>query len=52
MIIYEKAVPVFIDSEEDTWNMSPEALERAFEKYPNVKQKYRFKEMKIKSLNI
>ena len=32
-IIYENATPVFIDSEEDTWNMSPQALERAFEKY-------------------
>lgn len=36
-IVYEKAIPVFIDSEPDTWNMSPEALERAFEKYPNPK---------------
>lgn len=36
-IVYEKAVPVFIDSEEETWNMSPEALEKAFEKYPNPK---------------
>lgn len=36
-IIYEKATPVFIDSEEETWNMSPEALRRAFEKYPNPK---------------
>lgn len=36
-VIYEKAVPVFIDSDHETWNMSPEALERAFEKYPNVK---------------
>lgn len=36
-ITYEKAVPVFIDSDYETWNMSPEALERAFEKYPNVK---------------
>ena len=36
-ITYEKAVPVFIDSEEDTWNMSPEALRKAFEKYPNPK---------------
>lgn len=32
---YEKAVPVFIDSETDTWNMDPEALKKAFEKYPN-----------------
>ena len=36
-ITYEKAVPVFIDAEPDTWNMSPQALERAFEKYPNPK---------------
>ncbi len=34
-IVYEKATPVFIDAEPDTWNMSPQALERAFEKYPN-----------------
>ena len=36
-IAYEKAVPVFIDSEPDTWNMSPAALEKAFEKYPHPK---------------
>ena len=36
-IIYQGATPVFIDSEEQTWNMDPVALERAFEKYPNVK---------------
>lgn len=36
-IVYEKAIPVFIDSDYETWNMSPDALERAFEKYPNVK---------------
>lgn len=36
-IVYEKATPVFIDSERDTWNMDPIALERAFEKYPNPK---------------
>ncbi|WP_430120727.1 DegT/DnrJ/EryC1/StrS family aminotransferase [Neobacillus rhizosphaerae] len=30
-IIYQGAEPVFIDSEPETWNMSPEALERAFE---------------------
>lgn len=36
-ICYEKATPVFIDSEPDTWNMSPDALRKAFEKYPNVK---------------
>ena len=36
-ICYEKAIPVFIDSEPDTWNMDPEALRKAFEKYPNPK---------------
>jgi len=32
-IIYQNAVPVFIDSDYETWNMSPKALEKAFEKY-------------------
>ncbi|WP_031514138.1 DegT/DnrJ/EryC1/StrS family aminotransferase [Desulfofalx alkaliphila] len=32
-IIYQNAIPVFIDSDYETWNMSPEALEKAFEKY-------------------
>ena len=32
-IIYEKAIPVFIDSEPNSYNMSPKALEKAFEKY-------------------
>ncbi|MFG6147458.1 DegT/DnrJ/EryC1/StrS family aminotransferase [Halobacillus sp. B23F22_1] len=36
-IIYQNAVPVFIDSEVSTWNMSPKALEEAFKKHPNVK---------------
>src|SRR5699024_1397000 len=36
-IIYQKAIPVFIDSDYETWNMSPAALEEAFEKYPDVK---------------
>lgn len=36
-IVYEGATPVFIDAEPETWNMSPQALERAFEKYPNPK---------------
>jgi len=36
-VVYENATPVFIDSESDTWNMSPEALERAFTKYPKAK---------------
>ena len=36
-IVYEGATPVFIDAEPDTWNMSPRALEKAFEKYPKPK---------------
>jgi len=36
-IVYQNATPVFIDSEPDTWNMSPEALKKAFEKYPHPK---------------
>jgi len=36
-VAYERAKLVFIDSEPDTWNMSPEALKRAFEKYPRPK---------------
>lgn len=36
-ILYQGAIPVFIDSERETWNMSPDALERAFSKYKSVK---------------
>ncbi len=36
-VMYENATPVFIDSEEETWNMSPEALKKAYEKYPSPK---------------
>ncbi len=36
-IVYENGTPVFIDAEPDTWNMSPEALARAYEKYPDPK---------------
>lgn len=36
-IIYEHAKPVFIDSDYETWNMCPKALEEAFKKYPHVK---------------
>src|SRR5690554_1662837 len=32
-IIYQNAIPVFIDSDYETWNMDPKALEAAFEKY-------------------
>ena len=37
LIIYESATPVFIDSNYETWNMDPNALEEAFKKYPDVK---------------
>ena len=36
-IIYQNAIPVFIDSNYESWNMCPQALEEAFEKYPQVK---------------
>ena len=36
-VVYEGGIPVFIDTERDTWNMDPAALEKAFEIYPNVK---------------
>ena len=36
-VTYEGAIPVFIDSENETCNMDPKALEKAFEKYPDVK---------------
>ena len=36
-VVYEGGIPVFIDTEYDTWNMDPSALERAFELYPEVK---------------
>ena len=36
-IVYEGGIPVFIDTEYDTWNMDPVALEKAFEIYPEVK---------------
>lgn len=36
-ITYEGGVPVFIDTEYDTWNMDPKALEKAFELYPDVR---------------
>lgn len=36
-IVYEGGEPVFIDTERDTWNMDPVALEKAFELYPDVK---------------
>ena len=36
-VVYEGGVPIFIDTEYDTWNMDPVALEKAFELYPGVK---------------
>jgi len=36
-VVYEGGIPVFIDTEEDSWNMDPVALEKAFELYPDVK---------------
>jgi len=36
-ISYEGATQIYIDTERETWNMDPEALERAFELYPDVK---------------
>jgi len=36
-VVYEKAMPIFIDVDRDTWNMDPAALERAFELYPETK---------------
>ena len=36
-VMYEGATPIFIDTEYDTWNLDPVALEKAFEMYPEVK---------------
>ena len=36
-VAYEDGEAVFIDTEYDTWNMDPKALEKAFEIYPDVK---------------
>ena len=36
-VVYEGGEPIFIDTERDTWNMDPVALEKAFELYPQVK---------------
>ncbi|MBP5294930.1 MAG: DegT/DnrJ/EryC1/StrS family aminotransferase [Lachnospiraceae bacterium] len=36
-VLYEGGEAIFIDTEPDTWNMDPEALEKAFELYPDVK---------------
>lgn len=36
-VVYEGGIPVFIDTEAETWNMDPVALEKAFTVYPEVK---------------
>lgn len=36
-VVYEGGIPVFIDTERDSWNMDPVALEKAFEIYPEVR---------------
>lgn len=36
-VVYEKALPIFIDTEYDTWNTDPQALEKAFRIYPDTK---------------
>lgn len=36
-VVYEGGIPIFIDTEVDSWNMDPIALEKAFEMYPEVK---------------
>ena len=36
-VVYEGGIPVFIDTEAESWNMDPVALEKAFELYPDVK---------------
>ena len=35
-ILYQNAIPVFIDSELDSWNMSPVALEKAFKEFEKI----------------
>ena len=36
-VVYEGGIPIFIDTERESWNMDPVALEKAFELYPEVK---------------
>ena len=36
-VVYEGGIPVLIDTENESWNMDPKALEKAFEMYPDVK---------------
>ena len=36
-VVYEGGIPVFIDTDADSWNMDPAALEKAFDLYPDVR---------------
>lgn len=36
-VAYEKGELIFIDTERETWNMDPVALEKAFKKHPDAK---------------
>ena len=36
-VVYEGGIPIFIDTKAESWNMDPEALEKAFALYPDVK---------------
>lgn len=36
-VVYEGGIPVFIDTEYESWGMDPIALEKAFEMYPDIK---------------
>lgn len=36
-VVYEGGIPIFIDTEAESWNMDPVALDKAFELYPDVK---------------
>lgn len=36
-VVYEGGIPIFIDSEYETWNMDPNCLEKAFDLYPNTR---------------
>ncbi|MBE7056229.1 MAG: aminotransferase class I/II-fold pyridoxal phosphate-dependent enzyme [Ruminococcaceae bacterium] len=36
-VVYEGGIPIFIDSERETWNMDPQALKKAFKLYSDVK---------------
>ena len=36
-VVYEGGIPVFIDSEYETWNMDPKALEKAFDMFPDTR---------------